>query len=412
MISEEQTGIERATPETIEHWSAHLEELHARIARHFRRPEVRERLRRYFVGLLGDVRRKNGWQMAEYIGERTPRNTQRLLGGAHWDADAVREDLRDYVLEHLGDEQSGVLIVDETGFLKKGEKSVGVARQYTGTAGKRENCQVGVFVAYASKVGAAFIDRELYLPEGWAEDLDRRAQVGVPEDVRFATKGELAKEMLERAFEAEIPARWVVGDTVYGTARGLRGWLEEQGRSYVLAMPANRGIYHEGHQRQVREVAEMLPEEGWFWASAGSGSKGERLYDWACVALPEANLEASGATDQEVEPRAGRWLLVRRQIEDPRELAYYLCYGPAHTTARELIHIAGSRWRVEDCFAEAKGECGLDEYEVRKWEGWYRHVTLSLLAHAYLAVVRSAAQCEENAAKKGMPRPTQEPTPS
>lgn len=397
MISE-QIGSERARLKSVEQWSAHLDALHTRIAHRFNRPEVRERLRRYLVGLLGDVRRKNGWQMAEYIGERAPRGTQRLLGGANWDVDAVREDLRDYVVEHLAEEASGVLIVDETGFLKKGERSVGVARQYTGTAGKKENCQVGVFLCYASEVGAAFIDRELYLPEGWANDTDRRAQAGVPDDVSFATKGELAKKMLKKAFEAGVPARWIVADTVYGTARGLRGWLEKQGRSYVLAVPANRGVHHEGHQRQVREVAGVLPEEDWIRASAGSGSKGERLYDWACVALPTP--EAPEADNQ-----AGRWLLVRRQIEDPRELAYYLCYGEAETTAPELIRIAGSRWRVEDCLAEAKGECGLDEYEVRKWEGWHKHVTLTLLAHAYLVVVRSLAQREEDATKKGVPRP-------
>ncbi len=397
MISE-QIGSERARPKSVEQWSAHLDALHTRIAHRFNRPEVRERLRRYLVGLLGDVRRKNGWQMAEYIGERAPRGTQRLLGGANWDVDAVREDLRDYVVEHLAEEASGVLIVDETGFLKKGERSVGVARQYTGTAGKKENCQVGVFLCYASEVGAAFIDRELYLPEGWANDTDRRAQAGVPDDVSFATKGELAKKMLKKAFEAGVPARWIVADTVYGTARGLRGWLEKQGRSYVLAVPANRGVHHEGHQRQVREVAGVLPEEDWIRVSAGSGSKGERLYDWACVALPTP--EAPEADNQ-----AGRWLLVRRQIEDPRELAYYLCYGEAETTAPELIRIAGSRWRVEDCLAEAKGECGLDEYEVRKWEGWHKHVTLTLLAHAYLVVVRSLAQREEDATKKGVPRP-------
>jgi len=402
MISE-QIGSERARPKSVEQWSAHLDALHTRIAHRFNRPEVRERLRRYLVGLLGDVRRKNGWQMAEYIGERAPRGTQRLLGGANWDVDAVREDLRDYVVEHLAEEASGVLIVDETGFLKKGERSVGVARQYTGTAGKKENCQVGVFLCYASEVGAAFIDRELYLPEGWANDTDRRAQAGVPDDVSFATKGELAKKMLKKAFEAGVPARWIVADTVYGTARGLRGWLEKQGRSYVLAVPANRGVHHEGHQRQVREVAGVLPEEDWIRVSAGSGSKGERLYDWACVALPTP--EAPEADNQ-----AGRWLLVRRQIEDPRELAYYLCYGEAETTAPELIRIAGSRWRVEDCLAEAKGECGLDEYEVRKWEGWHKHVTLTLLAHAYLVVVRSLAQREEDATKKGVPRPRQEPT--
>ncbi len=387
----------------LENWPEYLEDLHARIARRFRRPEVRERVRRHLAGLLGDARRKNGWQMAEAAGEARPRGTQRVLGGSRWDADAVRNDLRSYVFEHLGDEQSGVLIVDETGFLKKGEKSVGVVRQYTGTAGKRENSQVGVFVCYASEKGTAFVDRALYLPREWTDDPRRLAEAGVPEGVGFATKGELAKRMLHRAFEAGVPARWIVADTVYGMSRGLRGWLEEGERSYVLAVTSSKGVYHEGRQRRVREAARSLPEEAWFRASAGEGSKGERLYDWACVALPAP--ETSGA---------GRWLLVRRQIAEPEEMAYYLCYGPAETTAQELIRIAGSRWRVEDGFAEAKGECGLDEYEVRKWEGWHRHVTLALLAHAYLSVVRSVAAREEDAAKKGTSKGTSPPvsTPS
>src|SRR5215218_699764 len=261
-------------PTTLQQWSTYLEELHSRIAHRFLRPEVRERAYRYLSGLLGEVRRKNSWQMAEAIGEARPRGVQHLLNDAHWDADAVRDDLREYVVEHLGDEHSGVLIVDETGFLKKGEKSVGVARQYTGTAGKRENCQVGVFLCYASKEGAAFIDRALYLPREWTEDSARREEAGVPEEVRFATKGELAKAMLRRAFEAGMPARWVVADTVYGTARGLRGWIEERDCYYVLAVPETRGVYHEGCQRQARTLAKSLPQEAWFRASAGSGSKG------------------------------------------------------------------------------------------------------------------------------------------
>ncbi len=378
---------------TIERWPDALGELHARIVRRFLRPEVKERARRYLSGLLGGVERKNGWQMAEQIGEVGPQGAQRLLNAARWDADAVRDDLREYVIEHLGEEESGVLIVDETGFLKKGEKSVGVVRQYTGTAGRIENAQVGVFVAYASEKGAAFVDRALYLPrEEWVEDLARRAEAGVPEEVRFATKGELAKEMLRRAFEARVPARWVVADTVYGTARGLRGWLEEQGRSYVLAVPATKSIYHEGRQRQARSLAKDLPDDGWARASAGAGSKGDRLYEWGLVSLPEPEA-----------PGAGRWLLMRRSIGDPTELAYYLAYGPKETPAGELIRVAGRRWTIEDCFEQAKGEVGLDEYEVRKWEAWHRHVTLSLLAHAYLAVLRSDAHdALEPEAKRGI----------
>ena len=227
-------------------------------------------------------------------------------------------------MEHLGDEESGVLIVDETGFLKKGENSVGVARQYTGTAGKRENCQVGVFVVRFRKglrirrsgiVSASRVDGRSA----------RRDEAGVPEEVRFATKGKLARVMLGRVFEAEVPARWVVADTVYGAARGLRGWLEERGRWYVLAVPATQGIYHEGSQRQARTVAKHLSEEAWFRASAGKGSKGERLYDWACVPLPHPD-----------EEKTGRWLLLRRGIEDPTEYAYYLAYGPSETSVHEL----------------------------------------------------------------------------
>jgi SRSO17 transposase len=379
----------------LENWPEYLKDLHIRISHRFRRPEVRERVQHYLVGLLGNARRKNGWQMAESMGELQPRATQRVLGGSCWDANEVLDDLRGYVVEHLGDEESGVLIVDETGFLKKGEKSVGVARQYTGTAGKRENCQVGVFLCYASKEGAAFIDRALYLPREWTEDPERLSEAGVPEGVGFATKGELAKEMLYRAFEADVPARWIVADTVYGMTRGLRGWLEKRERSYVLAVTSSKGVYHEGHQRQVHKVAQGLPEESWIRASAGAGSKGERLHDWACVTLPESEAYCAGY-------RAGRWLLMRRNIAEPEEIAYYLCYGPAHTSVQELIRIAGSRWRIEDGFKEAKGETGLDEYEVRKWDGWQRHITLCLLAHAYLAVVRSVAEDEEEAAKKGI----------
>ena len=245
------------------------------------------------------------------MGEMGPQGAQRLLNAARWDADAVRDDLREYVVEHLGEEHSGVLVVDETGFLKKGEKSVGVARQYTGTAGRIENAQVGVFLAYASEKGAAFVDRALYLPrEEWADDPLRREEAGVPEEVRFATKGELAKEMLGRAFEAKVPARWVVADTVYGTARGLRGWLEEQGCSYVLAVPGTKGVYHKDRQRQARSLAKDLPEKAWARASAGAGSKGDRLYDWALVSLPEPE-----------EPSAGPWWLVRRKIVDHTQLA-------------------------------------------------------------------------------------------
>jgi SRSO17 transposase len=309
-VSAEQAETGQASSKTITQWAVYLEDLHARIAHCFLRPEVSQRAYRYLLGLLADVRRKNSWQMAEAIGEARPRGVQHLLNDARWDADLVRDDLREYVVEHLGDEASGVLIVDETGFLKKGTKSVGVARQYTATAGKRENCQVGVFLCYSSEKGTAFIDRALYLPQEWAEDFARREEAGVPKEVRFSTKGKLAKEMLKRAFEAGVPARWVVADTVYGMARGLRGWLEKHGCSYVLAVAGTQGVYHEGHQRRARTVAKHLPGEAWFRASAGKGSKGERLYDWAYVPLPNPD-----------EAKTSRWLLLRRNIDDPTEYA-------------------------------------------------------------------------------------------
>ena len=390
----EQMGNQPANSKTIEQWSVHLQKLHSRIANRFTRSEVRRRAYRYLSGLLEDVRRKNSWQMAEAIGETKPRGVQHLLNDARWDPDAVRDDLREYVVEHLGDENGGVLIVDETGFLKKGKKSVGVARQYTGTAGKKENCQVGVFLCYASEKGAAFVDRALYVPKEWTDDAGRLSEAGVPEGVGFATKGELAKAMLKRAFEADVPARWIVADTVYGMSRGLRGWLEKRERSYVMAVTSSKGIYHEGRQRRVGEISQILPQERWVRASAGTGSKGERLYDWAYVTLAESGVYSEGI-------RAGRWLLMRRSIAEPKEIAYYLCYGPAQTSVHELIAIAGRRWLIEDCFEAAKGEVGLDEYEVRKWDGWHRHITLCLLAHAYLAVVRSVAEDEKDGAKRG-----------
>ena len=377
---------------TVEQWPAYLQDLHARIAHRFRRPEVRERVRRYLLGLLGEIRRKNGWQMAEAIGDAQPRGTQRILNGARWDADAVRDDLREYVVEHLGDEESGVLIVDETGFLKKGKKSVGVGRRYTGTAGKKENCQIGVFVAYASEKGSALVDRELYLPREWADDPERRAEAGVPEGVRFATKGQLARVMLERAFEAKLPVRWVLADSIYGADSKFRGWLEERGRHYVLAVHKTARVWHAGRHYQMKTLAKELPEVHWDRVSAGLGSKGERLYDWACLEL-EDELSKTGAR---------RWLLLlRRGIEEPGGQTFYLAHAPAGTSPEGLARTAGKRWRIEECFEEAKGEAGLDEYEVRKWEGWYRHITLSLLAHAYLSVLGSVAEGGQDAGKKG-----------
>jgi SRSO17 transposase len=375
--------------EAVEGWRAGLDGLHARIAARFRRPEVRARARRYLAGLLERVERKNGWQLAEQLGERHPRGVQRLLDAARWDADGVRDDLLAYVVEHLGDDRA-VLVVDETGFLKKGTKSVGVQRQYSGTAGRTENCQVGVFLAYASPKGRAFLDRALYLPKGWAEDPARRAEAGVPEAVRFATKGALARAMLRRAFAAGVPAAWVVGDTIYGTDPGLRPWLEAERRAYVLAVPKTHRVWLGEHQEAARAAMACLPAEAWTRRSAGEGSQGPRWYDWA--RLPLAGECPAGW---------GRWLLARRSLSDPAEVAYYRVFAPAETPLEEMVRAAGSRWAIEEGFERAKGEVGLDQYEVRRWDAWHRHITFALLAHAYLEVTRLAATREE----KGAPAP-------
>ncbi len=356
--------------------------VHARIAPRFRRREARERARRYLLGLLGRSERKNGWQLAEALGEGGPQGMQRLLNAADWDAEAVRDELRTYVVEQLADEPSGVLVLDETGFLKKGSKSAGVARQYSGTAGRRENQQIGVFLLYASERGAAFIDRALYLPDEWLGDAARRQEAHIPEPVGFATKGELARELLARAFAAEVPARWVVGDTVY-SGDEVRRWLEGQGRSYVLAVPSTHGIWTRAHQVPVERLVGQLPDAVWVRLSAGEGSQGPRWYDWACLALPYAT--AAGT---------GQWLLARRSVSDPSELAYYRVFGPADTPVGEMVRVAGRRWTIEEGFAQAKGEVGLDQYEVRRYDAWHRHVTLALLAHAYLEVTRLTARAD------------------
>jgi SRSO17 transposase len=392
-------GSYQPSLEEIEAWVHDLEVLHGRIAARFERAEPRRRALVYLKGLLSHAERKNGWQLAEEAGEGTPDGMQRLLNASRWDVDGVRDDLVAYVREHLAD-PAAILVIDETGFLKKGTKSAGVKRQYSGTAGKRENCQIGVFVAYSSLVPAptqVLVDRELYLPAEWVGDRARCAEAGVPEEVPFATKPELARRMLERLRAAELPAAWVTGDTVYGGNRKLCAWLEEQRQPYVLAVAANDGVdlpYGE-------TTMHVLPEEiaryaldplDWRRLSAGDGTKGVRLYDWALV--PLAAPSASGFEQA---------LLIRRPLEapdDPKQLAYYLTFAPVGTLFETLVAVAGRRWTVEESLEAAKGEVGLDHYEVRHYHGWYRHITLAMLTLAYLAVVRSRVP---GAALKGGP---------
>ena len=375
MVAESMDGVAAA-------WATVLGEVHARLAPRFLRAEPRRRARRYLDGLLRPVARKNGWQLAEAAGEATPYGMQRLLVGAGWDADLVRDDLRAYIADQLGD-PAAVLIVDETGFLKQGAKSAGVARQYSGTAGRRENQQIGVFLAYAAPQGCAFLDRALYLPEEWTADRARCTAAGIPDATVFATKGALAQAMLARAFAAGVPAAWVVGDTVYGHD-ALRRWLEQQGRAYVLAVASDHGVWTAGEQVAAATLAAALPPDAWARLSAGAGSQGPRWYDWACLALPYT---APGGW--------AHWLLVRRSVSDPSEHAYYRVYAPAATPPAAMVLAAGARWQIERAFAEAKGLVGLDQYEVRRWEGWHRHATLCALAHAALVVARARAAVAE-----------------
>lgn len=373
-------------------WASGLDDVAARIGGRFSRSEPRRRVGAYLRGLLSAAERKNGWTLAEQAGDSTPDGMQRLLNHADWDADAVRDDLRAYVVESLADSDA-VLVVDETGFLKKGDKSVGVQRQYTGTAGRIENAQVGVFLAYAASAGRTFIDRALYLPKGWAEDADRRREAKVPDSIEFRTKPEIGLEMVTRALEAKVPARWVAGDEVYGQHSGLRLGLEGLGIGYVLAVPVKQRTpaVVEGSLRDVRvdQLAAGLPETAWERLSAGDGAKGPRTYDWARVAV------------RPLEDGEEHWMLTRRRFGDG-ELAYYLCFAPGGASLAELVSVAGRRWAIEESFQTAKGQVGLDHYQVRSWPAWHRHITLACLAHAYLTASRAAT----NGEKGGSPSPT------
>ncbi len=379
------TAYEPSLPE-IAGWADELEALHARIAPRFERAEPRRRALAYLKGLLSSAERKNGWQLAEEAGEATPDGMQRLLNASRWDADGARDDLVAYVREHLAD-PAALLVMDEIGFLKKGTKSAGVKRQYSGTAGKRENCQIGVFVAYSSWVPAptqVLVDRELYLPAEWANDRGRREEAGVPENVAFATKPELARRMLARVRATGLPAAWLTGDTIYGGHPALRTWLEEQRQPYVLAVAANDGVDLPSGDTTLhvlpKEIAEYaLEPPDWRRLSAGDGAKGPRLDDWALVPLAAPSVAGFEQA-----------LLIRRPLDAPddlEQLAYYLTFAPVGTLFETLV--AGRRWTVEESLEAAKGEVGLDHYEVRHYPGWYRHMTLALLAVAYLAVVRS-----------------------
>jgi len=366
-------------------WVAGLNDLFALVAGRFPRVEPRLRARAYVRGLLAPLASKNGWTLAEAAGNATPDGMQRLLNRAAWDADGVRDDVRGYVVRHLGD-AGGVLVVDETGFVKKGARSAGVQRQYSGTAGRVENCQLGVFCAYATGKGRALIDRELYLPKSWTGDRGRCREAGVPDDVQFAAKPELARLMLGRALDAGVPAAWVTADEAYGRDGKFRDWLEQRRIGYVVAVAANQAVRGDAGASRADVLAAHAPDQAWKRRSCGNGSKGPRVFDWAAATMPEGGGEPPGWS---------RYLLVRRSLtrnaKGDLELACYLCCAPAGTADEELIRVAGSRWAIEECFQTAKNATGLDQYQVRRYDAWYRHATLAMLAHAYLAVTAATA---------------------
>lgn len=347
-----------------------------RLAGRFTRVEPRRRARAFVLGLLADLPRKNCWTIAEHAGDPGPHGMQHLLREAVWDADLVRDDVRALAVEHLGVAEA-ILVVDETGDVKKGVHTVGVQRQYTGTAGRIENAQVGVFLTYATAAGHTLIDRELYLPASWTGDPGRCAAAGVPEGTVFATKTELARRMLVRALDGGVTARWVTGDEVYGAASALRAGLEDRGVGYVLAVACSHHVQTAAGSVRADALVAGLPKRAWQRLSAGAGAKGHRFYDWAWITITAP-------------PRAGRrWLLVRRNRRTG-ELAFYRCFAPVPVALGVLVRVAGRRWSVEESFQTAKGQTGLDEHQVRTWCSWYRWTTLVLVAHLFLAVTTVA----------------------
>lgn len=370
-------------------WVAETDKLLDRMAGRFARVETRRRAGKFLLGLLADLPRKNCWTIAEHAGDRDPHGMQHFLARASWDTDGVRDDLRDYVIGALGD-PDGVLVFDETGDLKKGTHTVGVQRQYTGTAGRIENAQVAVYLTYAAAHDHAMIDRELYLPKSWTIDPDRLDEAGVDPDIEFATKPALATGMLTRALQAGVPARWVTGDEVYGADPVLRAECEYHRIGYVLAIGCDRRIPTAAGLMRADEVAADLPRHAWQRLSAGPGAKGERYYDWAWIDHPDP-----AHPDSETDPCDTRcWSLLIRRHRHTGELAFYRCYCPHPVPLRELVRVAGRRWTVEESFQASKGLAGLDEHQVRRWTSWRRWTLLAMLAHALLAVLAATERTD------------------
>lgn len=393
------TGAPTETTQAL--WTSSLQEVKARIRPLFTQQRVADSASLFLDGLLGNEPRKTGWMRAEAAGDPGPWRQQAILGRGRWEADALRDLVRDYVLEHLADDEA-VLVIDETGFLKQGHASCGVARQYTGSAGKITNCQIGVFAAYVSRHGHAFIDRALYLPKVWTDDLERLAAAQVPEGIGFSTKPRMAQDMIERAIAANTPFAWVAADSVYGVGH-LETALRRAGKGYVLGVKGTHTVKawidRPWISGTAEQVAQALPLSAWRCCSAGEGTQGPRLHEWAYLEL--ADLEASdyglSAT--------GLWtrgLLIRRRLVDG-DLAYFTTWAPAGTSLEKLAWVEGHRWSIEASFETAKNELGLDHNETRSWHGWHRHVSLVMLAFALLAAIRHRANALPCSKKQTQP---------
>jgi SRSO17 transposase len=381
-------SVDDVGPDVVDEAGRVLGDLDAVLAPWFARRSTRLRAQEYVRGLASLVERKNSWQLAEHAGHRTPDRFQRLLASAAWDEAGVREDVRDWAVGFLADAEA-VLVPDETGFLKKGTYSAGVQRQYSGTAGRIENCQIGVFLAYAAPVGRVLIDAELYVPVSWTDDRSRCADAGIPGQVGFATKPVLARVMIERVIAAGLPFGWVAADEFYGDNPGLRGWLEGKQIRYVMAVSCDHSVptaVGTGTGTVRADVLAADPGLRWRRVSCGDGAKGPRFYDFAEVTSTSATTSAGSSLVHR--------LVVRRNI-DTGELAYFWAHAPAEASLADLVRVIGMRWMVEECFQAAKGQLGLDHYQVRTWTGWYRHMTLAIAAHAWLTVTAVLAVAQK-----------------
>jgi SRSO17 transposase len=386
---------------TLELWASSLRDVKGRMRPLFSQDRVVASASQFLDGLLSNEPRKTGWMRAEAAGDPGPWRQQAILGRGNWNADALRDIVREYALETLSDPDA-VLVIDETGFLKQGKASCGVARQYTGSAGKITNCQIGVFTTYVSRHGHAFIDRALYLPKEWTDDRKRLKAAHVPDGVGFATKPQIARKMIARAITAKVPFAFVAADSVYGTG-DIETMLRKAGRGYVLGVASNHVFYAWGKKLfaggTAADIAQSLPKSAWRRLSSGEGTKGPRLHDWAYLEL--ADLDAGEYSDTLTGPWT-RGLLIRRSIADPADLAFFSTWCPKGTTMAKLVAIEGHRWAIEDSFETAKNEFGLDHNETRSWHGWHRHVSLVMLAFAMMAIIRHRANAVP--LKKTLPR--------